>query len=251
MFYRVAAPWMNTSTSGKKVDTLVYPSIRVAAPTSLGLDTRTPRKTPTSNEDMRAYLYVSTHPDTRVTSLNADPSRWLIECPTRGALVSSGYLFARYSTMNPIGLSGFSMSSRSTIWMKRLQQPTHANERDERCHETQQSIHAALGLIIHCSSTVHSDLSLTATIPCVFHAQQTPSDAPVYVLGIQVLLQFRLDISSARVSHGYGLSLPWKAGTAGAEVHAGFTVLCCLRVMVSSTVRPRSDCGLWSRQRLQ
>lgn len=55
------------------------------------------------------------HLDIAVALLAADPSRWPIECPTRAALVSSGYLLARYSTMNPIGLSGFSMSSRSTI----------------------------------------------------------------------------------------------------------------------------------------
>lgn len=61
------------------------------------------------------------HLDTAVTLLARDPVRLLIECPTCAALVSSGYLLARYSTMNPIGLSGFSMSNLSTIWMKRLQ----------------------------------------------------------------------------------------------------------------------------------
>lgn len=36
-------------------------------------------------------------------------------CPICAALVSSGYFFDKYSTMNPIGLLGFSISRRSTI----------------------------------------------------------------------------------------------------------------------------------------
>lgn len=53
--------------------------------------------------------------DAVVMLLARDPARWLPLWPTFAALVSSGYLLARYSTMNPIGLSGFSISSRSTI----------------------------------------------------------------------------------------------------------------------------------------